>query len=1041
MPRPPTTANELRRAFTGFFAERGHTRGARRPASSRTTRRCCSRSPAWCRSSRTSRRRGAAVPAGHRRRRSAPGPAASTTTSTTSAAPTATSSSSRCSATSASATTSRPTPSRGRGSCVTEVLGVRRRPPLDHGPRERRRGRADLARRGRRADGAHPAPRRQGQLLADGRDRPVRSVLGAAHRPRPGTSVPTAARWTTRTASGSWSSGTSSSCSTTRRPTARARRCRGRRSTPAPASSASWPAPGRRRRVGDRPAGAARSTRRSSLTGQRLRPVDYAHRLQPARPRRARPLGRDARERRRLPVERGPRLRAAPHPAPGRAPRLPARRRQARDCPRSSRPPSTSWATPTPTWSRTGTSSRRHHRGGGALPPDAAHRPGHPRRRAGSAARRRCRARGVQAARHLRLPARADRPRSPPSAASASTSTASTPRWPSSAGGPRRPARPAAPTTSASTPTARSSSSSAPPSSSATREAEGDGRACSPCARRRTARSRCSSTARRSTPSRGGQVGDTGTITTATGRGRGARHHLRPAGAAPPHRPDRRGRDHRRPGGPRRHRRRAARRHPPQPHRHPPAALGAARGARRARQAGRLAGRARPPALRLQPLRGRHARGDRAHRGRWPTARCWPTTACAPTRRPRPRRRRWARSPSSATSTATSCGCSRPGATASSCAAARTSGRPATSARSRSCQRGLDRLEPAPHRGRHRHGQRGPAAARRARLSARRPASLGTTPDAVVEGVRRSARRDQGAAGRDEGAAGQRAAAAGPASWRPAAVDGVVVARVDGFAPDDLRDLALACASSRACSIVVLGGETDTGGDVAGRRGGARSGHRGRRPDQGRGARPSRAAAAARATSPSAGGKDPSRHRRGAAPSPARRPASAPRRRAPRAACGPSASTSGRKRIGVAVSDRSGTIATRSPSCARSAGAADDQRRIARAGGRGGGRAGRRRPAPLARRPRRARPPRVPSPRPSELATVVGVPVETFDERLTTVTADRALMELRMRAAGAPPGRRQGRRRRDAPGVARPPRQAEQARVSRQRPGDDVSAR
>jgi putative Holliday junction resolvase len=33
-----------------------------------------------------------------------------------------------------------------------------------------------------------------------------------------------------------------------------------------------------------------------------------------------------------------------------------------------------------------------------------------------------------------------------------------------------------------------------------------------------------------------------------------------------------------------------------------------------------------------------------------------------------------------------------------------------------------------------------------------------------------------------------------------------------------------------------------------------------------------------------------------------------------------------------------------------------------------------------------------------EMASVVGVPVETFDERLTTVTADRNLMELRMRA-------------------------------------------
>jgi len=33
-----------------------------------------------------------------------------------------------------------------------------------------------------------------------------------------------------------------------------------------------------------------------------------------------------------------------------------------------------------------------------------------------------------------------------------------------------------------------------------------------------------------------------------------------------------------------------------------------------------------------------------------------------------------------------------------------------------------------------------------------------------------------------------------------------------------------------------------------------------------------------------------------------------------------------------------------------------------------------------------------------ELATVVGVPVEVYDERLTTVTADRSLMEMKMKA-------------------------------------------
>ena len=101
-------------------------------------------------------------------------------------------------------------------------------------------------------------------------------------------------------------------------------------------------------------------------------------------------------------------------------------------------------------------------------------------------------------------------------------------------------------------------------------------------------------------------MGDTGTITTATGSAGGARHHLRPA----------RSRAATWPGWSRATssadqeataigRRRPARRHPPQPHRHPPAPLGPAGGARRPREAGRLAGRARPAALRLQPLRRR----------------------------------------------------------------------------------------------------------------------------------------------------------------------------------------------------------------------------------------------------------------------------------------------------------------------------------------------------------------------------------------------------------------------------------------------------
>ena len=49
-------------------------------------------------------------------------------------------------------------------------------------------------------------------------------------------------------------------------------------------------------------------------------------------------------------------------------------------------------------------------------------------------------------------------------------------------------------------------------------------------------RSRSSSTAPRSTPRAGGQVGDTGTITTPTGTADRARHHVRPARPAPPRR-------------------------------------------------------------------------------------------------------------------------------------------------------------------------------------------------------------------------------------------------------------------------------------------------------------------------------------------------------------------------------------------------------------------------------------------------------------------------------------------------------------------------
>jgi putative Holliday junction resolvase len=105
----------------------------------------------------------------------------------------------------------------------------------------------------------------------------------------------------------------------------------------------------------------------------------------------------------------------------------------------------------------------------------------------------------------------------------------------------------------------------------------------------------------------------------------------------------------------------------------------------------------------------------------------------------------------------------------------------------------------------------------------------------------------------------------------------------------------------------------------------------------------------------------------------------------------------GSKRIGVAVSDRSGTIATPLTVVMRSGDVDRDHQRIrdivveeeaervivglplSLDGGMG--------PAAVAAVAEA-----------DEMASVVGVPVETFDERLTTVTAESVLREQRMGA-------------------------------------------
>jgi alanyl-tRNA synthetase len=97
------------------------------------------------------------------------------------------------------------------------------------------------------------------------------------------------------------------------------------------------------------------------------------------------------------------------------------------------------------------------------------------------------------------------------------------------------------------------------------------------------------------------------------------------------------------------------------------------------------------------------------------------------------------------------------------------------------------------------------------REMARAAQLLGTSADTIVDGIEKRleeirALRDELKLVRTKAAAGRAGELAG------GAIDGVVVARVDGLPTSDLRELAVAVRQQAGVRAVVLAGETDTGG-------------------------------------------------------------------------------------------------------------------------------------------------------------------------------------------------------------------------------------
>ena len=173
------TGTEIREAFLEYFERNGHTRVRSSSArSGQTTRRCSSPTPAWCSSRACSWARSAATTCAPPPARSACGPAASTTTSRTSGRTARHHTFFEMLGNFSFGDYFKADAIRFAWEFLTKELGIDAEPADRHGLHGRRRGVRALEEGRRAGRRAHPAPGREGQLLGDGRHRPVRPVLG-----------------------------------------------------------------------------------------------------------------------------------------------------------------------------------------------------------------------------------------------------------------------------------------------------------------------------------------------------------------------------------------------------------------------------------------------------------------------------------------------------------------------------------------------------------------------------------------------------------------------------------------------------------------------------------------------------------------------------------------------------------------------------------------------------------------------------------------------------------------------------------------------